>query len=362
MHNPRAGKKLAYGLNFTKPPPKKAMAAAAAFAADAHDGKDDDAEFHDADAAARAAGPLTSALDRRAAVWSVNRELARGAGTTKRPLDGQACQEALELDPSVFDYDGVYDQLKEAERKGRSGRKAEAEGKKREREAEGDEYAGTESFTTSSYKAHKDELARLEDEEKQREGTTGREDWFRVDGRLPGEAALVTLYSQPPYVFPLAQEAQSGKKDGFFGFYRTLLDQASSTRQAAVEASVSNLGKTARVERPPEKESAAEAGEDWPTDSSTPGLPVADAPTDPTRKKVLVNADGEVVDKRQLLRAGLNVTKKPVTAAAGEGSTSGLSRGGKTLSHEEFLREQERRAKLNERFRKTTQDVLAQKK
>jgi coiled-coil domain-containing protein 55 len=41
---------------------------------------------------------------------------------------------------------------------------------KREREAEGDEYVDQDMFVTSAYKAQQEEMARLEEEEKQRDG------------------------------------------------------------------------------------------------------------------------------------------------------------------------------------------------
>ena len=101
---------------------------------------------------------------------------------------------AEELDPSVYDYDKVYDTFKPqshkkaedaagAERKPRymssviaaaNVRKRDAliaEEKKiaREREAEGDEYAGKEKFVTEAYKRQQEENRRLEEEEKRRE-------------------------------------------------------------------------------------------------------------------------------------------------------------------------------------------------
>jgi hypothetical protein len=97
----------------------------------------------------------------------------------------------------VFDYDGVYDGMKAAERALDEARKEASADKKpkyienflaaaqtrkldrlraeekmlqHEREKEGDEFADKESFVTEAYKKQMEEVRKAEEEEKKREG------------------------------------------------------------------------------------------------------------------------------------------------------------------------------------------------
>lgn len=109
----------------------------------------------------------------------------------------KAQEAALALDASVFDYDGVYDTMKAAERRVEEA-KAAAEDKtkpkyiesflaaaqtrkldrlraeekmlQREREEEGDEFDDKEKFVTEAYKKQMEEVRKAEEEEKAREG------------------------------------------------------------------------------------------------------------------------------------------------------------------------------------------------
>jgi hypothetical protein len=105
--------------------------------------------------------------------------------------------EALKIDNTVFDYDGVYDSLKAAERKRDEAKKAESDDRKPkyiesflqsaqtrrldklraeekmmqlEREKEGDEFEDKEKFVTEAYKKQMEEVRKAEEEEKKREG------------------------------------------------------------------------------------------------------------------------------------------------------------------------------------------------
>ncbi|WFD40025.1 uncharacterized protein MJAP1_003007 [Malassezia japonica] len=191
-------------------------------------------------------------------------------------------EEAEKVDASAFDYDGVYDkmkaveqQLKAANKEADKGRKSKymssfmhaaeirerdrlrAESKmiQREREAEGDAYAGKEAFVTSAYKEQQEELRRAEEEERVVE----------------------------------ARERQ--KNRGVASFHQRMLKDESEKRQAALEALAND---DIHVEEKPEevsdKERAAQAAQQG--------------------RHVELNEDNQIVDKRELLSTGLNVLKR----------------------------------------------------
>ncbi|KAL2213417.1 hypothetical protein CC79DRAFT_1316226 [Sarocladium strictum] len=205
---------------------------------------------------------------------------------------------AAELDASVYEYDGVYDTLKpkkhvteeDKERKPKYMRNlmqaAEvrkrdaliAEEKKiaREREAEGEEYAGTEKFVTEAYKKQQEENKRIEEEEKKRE----------------------------------EEEAKKNQTGGMQAFYRNMLNK-DEQRHAEVVKAADNVSKDG-----PKEGAAAddEAEEDQADAARVRELNEKGA-------DIVMNDDGEVVDKRQLLQGGLNVaasTKKKAEAAKEE--------------------------------------------
>jgi len=211
-------------------------------------------------------------------------------GDLSSTLESRKYADAAEdADPSIYDYDGVYDSIKAAvhkkkaeEDEGATDRRpryfdalqraadvrerdrqvAEERKLKREREAEGDEFADKEKFVTEAYKRQQEENRRLEEEEKARE-----------------EA-----------------EAKKNKNKGLAGFYKQMLDKGEEEHAAMVKAVEEGKGKDTNVEGGEgEKEKTA---------------------TDRAREinamggNIVINDDGEVVDKRQLLKGGLNVTAK----------------------------------------------------
>lgn len=239
----------------------------------------------------------------------------------------KAREEALKIDQSVFDYDGVYDQLKSAERKAEQARKATASDNKpkymesfiaaaqtrkldrlraeeklleRERLNEGDEFADKEKFVTEAYKRQMEEVRKAEEEEKAREGKC-------CDGSLLTAAA-----------------ARKGHKGpGLTSLYKSMLDDNDAKHDAAMAATTASSAGPSLAIRPPtqidEEEYdpllAREAGQ---SSSGRAGLrdkakysAGARTVNDATGKEIEVNDDGEIVDKRSLLRAGLNITKKP---------------------------------------------------
>jgi len=192
-------------------------------------------------------------------------------------------EEAEALDASTFDYDGVYDKMKAAERAVRQAKKDEdrdrkpkymsqffqaaelrerdrlrAESKRlqREREAEGDAYAGKEAFVTSAYKAQQDEWKRAEEEERVREAR------------------------------------ERSRRGGVAAFRQAMLNEEAERRQAAIEAvsTASPTGEPSEAKDLTDTQRAHEA--------RARGL------------RVELNDDRQIVDSRDLLQRGLNIVRK----------------------------------------------------
>ena len=130
----------------------------------------------------------------------------------------------------------------------------------KEREAEGDEFADKEKFVTGAYKQQQEEARKLEEEEKRK-----------------------------------AEEEEKRKRlmgGGMQGFYRTMMDQSERQHQEAVEAAakVEQEGGAKTVSDEKKKTDAELAAE-----MKSKGVDVH------------INEEGQVVDKRELLSAGLNV-------------------------------------------------------
>ena len=119
---------------------------------------------------------------------------ATGIGTKIKSQTKMEMKKALEHDPTVFQYDEVYDQMEATKEEKVSEKKAvdrkpryitnllkqaeirEKENERRierkvqkEREAEGDEFADKEKFVTSAYRKKMEEMQKLEEEEKRKE-------------------------------------------------------------------------------------------------------------------------------------------------------------------------------------------------
>ncbi|KAI1813909.1 hypothetical protein GGS20DRAFT_445963 [Poronia punctata] len=192
---------------------------------------------------------------------------------------------AEELDPTIYDYDAVYETLKpekklareDAERKPKymknllasaAIRKRDAliaEEKKiaREREEEGEEYADKEKFVTEAYKKQQEENRRLEEEERRRE----------------------------------EEEARKNKGGGMTAFYKDLLKKGDERHAEILRATEER----AKLGPRPEGDDNVEEEEKEKTD--------ADIAREINEKggRIAINEDGQVVDKRELLKGGLNV-------------------------------------------------------
>ncbi|KAF4121228.1 Coiled-coil domain-containing protein 55 (DUF2040) [Geosmithia morbida] len=197
---------------------------------------------------------------------------------------------AAKVDASVYEYDNVYDSLKPkkptaqadkdrrprymrglldaAEVRKRDALIAEEKKIARDREAEGEEFQDKEKFVTEAYRKQQEENKRLEEEEKKRE-----------------EA-----------------ETKKNQAGGMSGFYRNLLNKDEQRHSEAVKAA---------------EEAAANGGKhDSNKDDEEAAPPEHNEETrrvNELKEKgadIAINEEGQVVDKRQLLRGGLNLSAK----------------------------------------------------
>ncbi|RKP06031.1 coiled-coil domain-containing protein 55-domain containing protein [Thamnocephalis sphaerospora] len=280
----------------------------------------------------------------KAAQERVNREL-REANAQPAASQGDP-----DLDPSIYAYDEVYDDMKAADRK----RQAEIRGAgkerkpryitnlmqmaevrkkdrmraderkvQREREAEGDAFADKEKFVTGAYKAQQEEMRRYEEELKKRE----------------------------------QEEEQGANGSDITGFYRGLLETTSSSRSGALEVSLN--ASSARDKRSTAT-AAAESGEQ---PSSTLEDEVAAAVA--AGLQVRLNDDNRVVDKRDLLAAGLNVGRRSGSNAVRQDTVNTRARDDQRKAAEQ-RREQDAEArarmrKAEERRRNQYEDMVRQR-
>lgn len=204
-------------------------------------------------------------------------------------------EESSKIDASVYDYDAAYETfhapkekkssgvedskpkymgslLDSAEVRKRDQLRAREKLLQREREAEGDEFADKEKFVTGAYKQQQEELKKMEEEEKKREEL---------------------------------EEERRRKGGGMTAFHKRMLEKDEERMKSIKEAEDAalrrkELGEEVRVE-----------GEDEQSESK-----IAQELNE-KGARIVVNDDGEVVDKRQLLSAGLNAApKKPGTQLA----------------------------------------------
>ncbi|GAA5971137.1 hypothetical protein JCM11641_004158 [Rhodosporidiobolus odoratus] len=276
--------RLSFGLNKAALPrqPQKKPPAKSLFGA----GDDDDDSSSPA--------PPNSAL-------ANSRPRVSTASLTKAQKAKQKAE--LELDSSTYQYDEVYDNMKAAEKVAVEERKKESSDRKpryinrlletaelrkqdrlraedkmiqREREREGDEFVDKDAFVTPAYLKQKEELRKAEEEEKKRE------------------------------------EAEGSKKNGgMASFLKNMLDTSAATHDAAVAAAQSAkpvFGPTFNVEPPPKEKTDAQ---------------LAAEAEEKLGRKIELNQDGEIIDRRQLMTGGLNIVAK--SRAAGTSQNGGFS-------------------------------------
>lgn len=277
-------------------------------------------------------------------------------------------QEAQELDPSIYSYDAIYDSLHAKPDKASTSATKASEGPKymasllrsaevrkrdqlrardrmltREREAEGDEFADKEKFVTSAYKAQQEEMRRVEQEDAEKERQ--EEERRRRNGGM-----------------------------GMVGFYRDMLsrdEQKHGESLKAAEKTAQRI-KTGQVPDPATAEGEEKAATE-PEDEEAKRA----ADLNAKGAHIAVNDEGQVVDKRQLLSAGLNVAPKPKSApsaasaassrAPGAGSGAGKqrsdpNRGGQRARQTEMIAAQlEERAQQGAQAEEARQQEVAEK-
>ncbi|KAK6348236.1 hypothetical protein TWF718_006046 [Orbilia javanica] len=223
-----------------------------------------------------------------------------GPGSLNKPslqksLPPKEGKEAEEEDPSIYDYDTAWDSMKAAEDRRKAVTQGSSEDRKpkymenllasakirerdrlrakdrmlqKEREAEGDEFADKEKFVTGAYKAQQEEMRRLEEEEQRR------------------------------------QEEMEKKGGGISGFYRNMLDDTEKHHAELVKATEKKSDEPSFLMSKPGQEQDGK-------EKTKSEAEIAAELNKKTAGSIDVNDEGQVVDKRQLLGAGLNIKPKP---------------------------------------------------
>lgn len=265
----------------------------------------------------------------------------------------------LEADPSIYDYDAAYDSFKAAKKfssakdesaagggekrpryfdalqraadvRERDRQIAEERRLQRERAAEGDEFKDKEKFVTEAYRKQQEANKRLQEEEERRE----------------------------------EEERKRNKGRGMAEFYKGMLERGEREHEMLVKAAEEGKGRLdgggekgvkGEEEEEEEKKSAAERARE----------------INALGGNVLVNEEGEVVDKRQLLKGGLNVAPKKkaevqqekerqAAAAARAGPGAGQSKGVYATGGKQAMRERQTRmleAQLEETLKRSRQEA-----
>lgn len=239
---------------------------------------------------------------------------------------------ASQIDASVYDYDAVYETfsadkdkkntsssgstvpkymtnlLASAEVRKRDQLKAKEKALQKERDAEGDEFADKEKFVTSAYKKQQEEMRKMEEEEKKREEE---------------------------------EEERRRKGAGMMAFHKDLLKKDEERQRAVEEAAKAVQSQKAEAaESQPENEEAEKTEAKIAAELNERGA------------NVVVNDDGEIVDKRQLLTAGLNIApKKPGLNTANDKSSTAKPQDWQRSSKQQDARlaQRERQSRMMER-------------
>ncbi|KEF51556.1 uncharacterized protein A1O9_12473 [Exophiala aquamarina CBS 119918] len=199
-------------------------------------------------------------------------------------------EQSSRIDASVYDYDAAYDTfnapkekksievggskpkymgslLDSAEVRKRDQLRAREKLLQRERDAEGDEFADKEKFVTGAYKKQQEELKKMEEEEKKREEV---------------------------------EEERRRKGGGMTAFHKRMLQRDEERMKSIKEAEEAALRRKELGEEVETEGQAEQSESKIAQELNEKGA------------RIVLNDDGEVVDKRQLLSAGLNsAPKKP---------------------------------------------------
>ncbi|KAF8334314.1 uncharacterized protein EI90DRAFT_2970765 [Cantharellus anzutake] len=240
-----------------------------------------------------------TALDSRPAMLDVNRHLAARSvsasatnGSPNRAVK-KKMEKEISIDPTVYEYDEVYDQMKEAQAKSKAAKVSEDSERKpkyigsllasaetrrldriraeevmiqREREQEGDMYADKERYVTQAYKEQMEMVRQAEKEEKERE----------------------------------EQERTKRGAGGMTHFYAQLLQQSEEEHAASVAATT--------VKGPTFPDVPANLTITKPLKPAAKSDALLAQLARDEGKEVELNDDSQIVDRRELLSAGLNLS------------------------------------------------------
>lgn len=319
--------KLSYGLNITKKPPlgQRPPPAKRKTIFDDDSDPEDGPDEEDAPESISTLGGLQPSSKPKSSRPILTAPSSRPSKPPKISQYGdlsthhstnKQSKSAQDVDPNIYDYDAVYDSLHakpasststadiEKKPKYMGNLLAAAEVRKRdqlrakdkmlakERELEGDEFADKEKFVTGAYKRQQEEMRRLEEEEVQREKE--------------------------------AEERKRREGGGMKAMYKHLLERDELKHKEVMKAVEEGRGKDKEVDGDEEVKkgkSEAELAKE---------------------KGAIINEEGQVVDKRQLLSAGLNAASapkpKPPPDPKSKGSGPGGVRGGRTSAREKETR------------------------
>jgi coiled-coil domain-containing protein 55 len=212
-----------------------------------------------------------------------------------------------------------------------------------ERDEEGEEYADKEKFVTTAYKRQMKEVKLAEEEEKAREGASIPYRDSQVIARVLTDSSCISVLA--------AKERASQKGPGMTAFYRNMLDADEEKHAAAVAASSKsatkpNQGPSLAIRPPDASDNTSDSkspatfddtAEEDPfirrerqrmemerammtaASASVPVVERLPATASTEEERIEINDEGAIVDKRVLLKAGLNITKKPVLPKDGPG-------------------------------------------
>ncbi|KAF9053727.1 hypothetical protein BDZ89DRAFT_1056296 [Hymenopellis radicata] len=217
--------------------------------------------------------------------------LAQNVGTSRKLR--KIMEEEKKVDETVYEYDEVWDAMQMAKQKQKEAKELDAAQRKpkyihglltsaqtrkldhlraeekmmqHEREMEGDEFKDKDSFVTQAYKDQMAEVRRAEEEEKRRD----------------------------------ALQKSAGPSSGMSHYYRQLLEESEQRHEATVAATQKTV-----------------IGPQGPAPNLTITKPADFTPVSDLElariartegKEVELNDDNQIVDKRELLAAGLNLS------------------------------------------------------
>jgi len=233
--------------------------------------------------------PTTSSKD----VAANKKLLAQNVGSSKAMQN--RLEQEMKVDATVYQYDEVWDRMQEVKQRQKEAKEVDAKQRKPkyidgllnsaatrrldrlraeekmlqyERETEGDEFADKEAFVTQAYKDQMAEVRKAEEEERQRDDAE--------------------------------KKKRKGEPTGMVHFYRKMLEESEQQHEEAVAATAGTKPVIGPQGPPPNLTITK------PVDASRSDLELARIARE-QGKVVELNDDNQIVDKRELLSAGLNL-------------------------------------------------------